>query len=117
MSQQIIPAQTTLAAINEGRTMLDLATALRDGTQAVRDFNKPAVIKLEIIIQPIKGSGQHLIDQPITMKAEVTHKFPKPEPRTTLFFATDAGPSRQSPERQAPLAGISVFKPTNQAQG
>lgn len=102
-------AQATLAALREGQVMLELAQAFHDAAAAVKYHDKPATIKIEITVAPIKNIGQGLADHPITMTAEVTTKLPKDPPPTTVFFVDANGnPTRNMTSPQASIPGVGV---------
>lgn len=104
---QIKPAQATLSALRDGQVMNELAQAFHDAATAVKNFGKPAKVTLEITVAPIKGTSQHLAEQPIVMVAEVLTKLPKEESPSTIFFVdVDGNPSRQMETRQQSFVGI-----------
>lgn len=96
-------AQETLCALNGGATMNELAQAIFDASQACKDHNKPAKVRLEIVISPVRED--RLKDHPIVMTAKVTTKLPEDLP-ATLYFVDDKGPTTQSAPRQTAFAGI-----------
>jgi hypothetical protein len=96
-------AQETLCALNNGATMNEIAQALFDASQAVKDRNKPAKVKLEITLSPVRED--RLKDHPIVMTAKVTTKLPEDLP-ATLYFVDEKGPTTQSAPRQTSFAGI-----------
>lgn len=98
-------AQETLCALNGGSTMNELAQALFDASQAVKDHGKPAKVKLEITIGPV--GKDRLMDHPVVMTAKVTTKLPEDLP-ATIYFVDEQGPSANPAPRQSSLTGIGV---------
>jgi hypothetical protein len=96
-------AQETLIALNGGATMNEIAQALFDASQAAKNHNKPAKVKIEITINSVREN--RLNDHPIVMTAKVTTKLPEDLP-ATLYFVDDKGPTTQSAPRQTSFAGI-----------
>lgn len=103
---QMKSAQATLNELRDGMVMVELADKLHEASQAVKTFGKPATVTIELVLAPIKGGTQGLMEQPITIAAEVKAKLPKEETPTTVFFVTDSGPSRDMTRRQSSLTGI-----------
>lgn len=99
----IKPAQATLNALREGQVMNELAQAFFDATQAVKEHGKAATVTLTLTFKPLKEVARGLMDPPIVCAADVETKLPKQEPPTTLFYASDEGPTQQPPERQTGL--------------
>lgn len=101
-------AVQTLTTINEGRTINDLAAALNTACTAVKAHGKPATITLTITVDTFK-KGANLIDQPITMAAEVRTKLPREDLPVTLFFVDDNGdPTRTPNNRQSQIPGLGL---------
>lgn len=102
---EIRAAIPTLAELNDGRTMGELAQALHDAANAVKTHNKAAKVKLEITVSPFSNTAQGLIESPIAMVAKVTTKLPEQLP-STLFFVDEQGPTRNLTSRQSSFNGI-----------
>jgi hypothetical protein len=96
-------AQETLCSLNSGATMNEIAQALYDASQSVKDTNKAAKVTIEITVKPVRET--RLKDHPINMTAKVTTKLPQELP-ATLYFVDDKGPTTQSTPRQPSLTGI-----------
>lgn len=99
----IKPAQATLNALREGQVMNELAQAYFEATQAVKEHGKAATVTLTVTFKPLKDVARGLVDPPIVAVADVETKLPKQEPPSTLFYASDEGPTQQPPERQTGL--------------
>lgn len=102
-------ALQTLQELDEGRLLATLQNAFHDAAAAVKQHGKAATITVKITVTPV--SVNNLIEQPITMDADVIVKLPKDLPKTIFFIDADGNPTRIATQRQTGLAGIGAVDP------
>jgi hypothetical protein len=99
------PALEVLRELDDTKFMDKLALHLHDGTQAVRQFGRPAKITISIEIAPLTKQG--LTEPVITMESDISSKLPKPEAHKALFFIDENGEATTKQTRQREI-GFSV---------
>lgn len=105
---EIRSALSILPEIRKGFAVGELSQAIHNATAAVKEHGKPAVIRLEITIQPFKGKqSMSLIQPPVVITAETTSKLPKADAEATLFFLDDNDNLSTSMRREEQL-GLQV---------
>jgi Ni2+-binding GTPase involved in maturation of urease and hydrogenase len=96
-------AQATLNELRDWRALEELAQHIHDAVAAVRSYGKDAKVILEIVIAPMKGGQEKLVEPPLLFTAEVISKLPKPQPEATLFFTDEDGNPTRTQSRQRGL--------------
>lgn len=82
--------------LQQGLTVHELTTALRDVTNLVTKTGKPGKVTLEISIDVVKSAGNA-----ITIKAEVKDKAPQfPIPQDMFFVSDDMNFYRNNPKQR-----------------
>jgi len=90
-----------LKELDQGNTMVEFHSALRETVQAVRETGKPGKVILSLAVAP-KGSNK------VTVQDEVKTTIPRPDKQKATFFATEDGAlSRQDPD-QPSLPGLTI---------
>lgn len=97
-------AMVILPEIRDGRAVEELSDQIHAAIAAVREHGKPATVKLEITIAPLRKGAENLVEAPFVFVAETTSKLPKPDAEATAFFIdADGNATRQPASRQGGL--------------
>ena len=86
---------------SNGRTLDELSDALADVSAAVRETGKKGTLTLTITISPVKNGGGALV-----VADQVKALAPKPDRRTSVFYADDHGNLTREDPRQPTFEGL-----------
>ena len=104
-------ATAIIADLREGQVVVELSEKIKTAIAAVKELGKPAVVRLDITIAPLRSGTENLIEAPLVFVGDVTLKLPKATPDATVFFVDqDGNPTRNPSERQQAL-GLSIATP------
>lgn len=101
-------ATAILAEIRDGKLLVELSEAIKTAVAAVGDIGKPATLRLELTIAPLRKGAEHLVEAPLLVSGEIVSKLPKHDPEATLFFNGRDGNLTQSPPDRQPGLPLSV---------
>lgn len=97
-----------LPEIRDGRAVEEISQQIHEAIAAVKLHGKPATVRLEITIAPLRKNAEKLVEAPLVFTAESSAKLPRADAEATAFFVDEEGnPTRTPGQRQGGL-GLSV---------
>lgn len=111
----IRPAIEILRELDNKQFLDKLALSLHNGAAEVIALGKPAKITITMVLDMFSTKG--MIEPVLTVQADITERFPKPDQNLALFYTDQDGNMTVNQQRQRGLDLSIAEQPKGESHG